>query len=74
MIENVINLIETSKKNLYKQAQETFNREDKFIYLYELLYCTINWRKNKEIEKILKEKGLNPEEFRTVEKSKVFKI
>lgn len=37
-------------------------------------FVMINWRKNKEIEKILKEKGLNPEEFRTVEKSKVFKI
>ena len=37
-------------------------------------FVQVNWRKNKEIEKILKEKGLNPEEFRTVEKSKVFKI
>lgn len=37
-------------------------------------FVIINWRKNKEIEKILKEKGLNPEEFKTVEKSKVFKI
>ncbi len=46
-MEKVISLIEEAKRSLYQKVQESFTREDKFIYLHELLYCP----RKKEFEK-----------------------
>jgi len=55
----VVKLIEEAKKSLVQKAQETFNRDEDYIYLHQLLQCPLKTELESKYGELLEPEKVN---------------